>query len=1056
MQAAPSPAPQSVTSRFWSRALTAALLRFAAGVGAGCCLTAALWSFWSQWGSGLNSGAGLTLATVAAIAIGLRASQWRHTFQFGWAPVWCGLAVALATAPLLASTSLDALQWIPVGALENSIVATTLATGAALLCVGPTVGLLCVLIAGPKTEAPCGITDPLRWSGLALSLLIIPLTLAPSFGIQMLGWLAAGASLIAAIVAAHRGITSAAAPAEPHPVVRRQHRRHRWHLTDLGHIGSGVVVGIGCALSLQINSQLQPGMAFVVFAALGGLCSGIAVGMCIRTMRGALPSVPAGYLTGAGMLASAVAVALLAVLFGRLTDLHLWLSATESRVWMLLAARALQAALPMLPFGLALAMVTDERPQMVRGYFRSDLSLVACAGAAGFLMFRGWGPEPARFLPWFLLFGCGLSLLFLRAALFQTNLRRPAIVAAGVGLVVTAGGFWFSSYDPARSARLLYSANTFAGYRRGLDAETLAVLDDGRCIQSRNSGRSTWTVWKHHGALFQLRENGIPRHLLSTDLAICPQSSAELLPVVAPLVVHPQPRHVLITELGSTAVLQSCLAFPITSVTCTESDPALLEFANSLIPSETGSSSLDDDRVRLLTIDAPLIAAADDQRYDVIIVPATQPSLFSEVSTSTTDYYRRLADKLQPGGILCQRFQYVDFGAAPLQNMAATLSAVFTQVRMLESAPGELLLLACADDGPTIDAGLANRAEAPQVRRLMSQAGWDWSVLLGLAAVNDDATAEVAAKSTHANRAADGRTAFAMAPEVARWGPKLDEIRELLTARSSPMLTWIGECTEADDVSKRLADVKEQRRVINECPEQFWEYRKSLKERLQNRPRSMIVPVSHEGLKRRLHPEDERRKQYLVALGNAARQSQPDLQSIRRVAGFVEPYDPLVSFFAHHEAAHLLARAARPDRQAELAHRLHTVYYGAGTDRSVRNVADSLTLLIDAPDSVDSPQARWDHINALLEVLRHRWSERLPAREKSRYAAADIDESLQASRRALRVMDGLAAELQIDSTTWRHRRDLLERELVQRLSAAQQQQAQRPQPRSRVAPPPAS
>jgi hypothetical protein len=708
-------------------------------------------------------------------------------------------------------------------------------------------------------------------------------------------------------------------------------------------------------------------------------------------------------------------------------------------------------------------VATDERPHMVRGHFHGELSTVTAACGVGFVAFRWWGPDPATALPWYELCACGLALVFLRTASLQSQVRRRAMLTAGVGLALTVAGLWLSDYDPARAARLLYSTNTFSAYRNGVPTETLLVVDDGRLAATRSNGQSTWTVWKHHGAQLQFRENGMPRHITSVDLAICPQSSAELLPAVAPLVLHPHPRRVMLTGLGSTATLQACLAFPVESVTCTEPDRALRAIASGEVARDVGADALDDPRLRLLGVDPALCAAADDEAYDVIIVAATQPALFGSASTSTTSYLRRLARKLAPGGVLCQRFQYVDVGADSLRSVTATLRAVFPEVRILETAPGEVILLATHKldgaatrfgdlnirfgDQLAFDQAFAARAQAPHVRRVMSQAGWDWSVLLGLAAVQAEGVSAIAAGG-RPHTAADGRFTFRLAPEVMRWGPKLEEIQQQLSSHRSQMLTWIGPCVEAEDAAKRLADINEQQRIIHENPEQFWSYRKSLKERLQNRPRSVIVPVAHEGLQRRLHPEDERRKEYLVALGDAARQERPDAASIRRLASFVDPYDPLVSYFAHHEAAYLLARTSEPDPAAELSHRLHTVYYGAGVDRSVRNVTASLALLLAAPESAGTPQARWDHMNALLDVLRQRWSIRWQSPERSRFAAADIGESLTAAKQALSAMDELQPALAADAEAWGARRALLDQELIRPLKSAQLQQAARPQPRT--------
>ncbi|MBL8849907.1 MAG: hypothetical protein JNG89_09490 [Planctomycetaceae bacterium] len=1051
---AESIAAQAARFVFPSHSLGSSLtLRTAAGFAAGGCLAVALWSFWAQWGSALEVSCGLMLAAVTAFIGGLRAMQGRSPHRHYHAVVCGCLAAAVLSAPYLARGTLTALQWVSVSALESRFVIVVVAYCAAMICVGPTIVLLCLACARPPRHPRLRsrLADPCLWSGMSLCMVAIPLSSGLVLGMEQFGWLlAAGAAGVAGI---EFWRAQCAAPDASQPRFDREERRNPWDLTDVGHLLSGVMIGVSAAVSLQMLSQLQAGMTFVVYASVAGILAGAAIGLALRSRRACGRAMEAENLLGAGMLLAVVSVTLLSIVFGMLVDLHLWLSATVSQVWILVPARALLAGLPLVPCGLAIVIATDERPHMVRGHFPGELSTVAAAAAIAFALYRACAVEPNVVLPWLELFACGLAALFLRMASLQADLGRRAVIATAVGIILAAAGLWFTDYDPARAARLLYSTNTFSAYRGGVSPDTLMVLDDGRLAALRSNGRSTWSVWKHHGAQLQFRENGVPRHITSVDLAVCPQSSAELLPAVMPLVLHPHPRDVLLTGLGSTATLQTCLAFPVTSVTCTEPDRALVSLATGMVAREIGGNVLDDSRVRMLDVDSALAAAAADRSYDVIIVAATQPALFSSVSTATTDYYARMARKLQPGGVLCQRFQYVDLGAGPVRDIAATLRTVFPQVRILETAPGEVLLLASNDDGPAIDPSLATRAQSAHVRRIMSQTGWDWSILLGLAAVDVDGVAAIT-DAARPNDAADGRNAFGLAPEVARWGAKTEEIQTLLGPHRSQMLAWIGPCTDAEEAAKRLADVTEQQKVIQANPEQFWAYRKALKERLQNRPRSVIVPVAHEGLQRRMHPEDERRKAYLLALGDSARLEHPDAASIQRVSSFVEPYDPLVSFFAHHEAAYLLSRSEQPDAAAELAHRLHTVYYGAGADQSVRNVTAALQLLLRDESTVSTAQDRWDHVNSLLEMLRHRWASRLPLADQSRYAAADVSESLSASQQALQVMDELASGLSVEREAWLARRAWLDTELIRPLKAAQVEQAERPRPlvRSSAAP----
>jgi len=318
--------------------------------------------------------------------------------------------------------------------------------------------------------------------------------------------------------------------------------------------------------------------------------------------------------------------------------------------------------------------------------------------------------------------------------------------------------------------------------------------------------------------------------------------------------------------------------------------------------------------------------------------------------------------------------------------------------------------------------------------------GWDWSVLLALTAFDPGQVREIAAGDRAAiNSAVSGRFAFRLAPEVMRGGPKLEEVRMLLAGRSSRMLTWLGDDVDIQAVNQRLADVNEQQRVIRENPDAIWAYRKAIKKRLQERPRAAIVPVAHEGLRRRLHPEDERRKEYLVALGEAATRQEPSRASIDAVAGFIEPYDPLVSYFAHHETARLLSRARTPDPQAELEHRLHTIYFNAAYDRSVGNVVDALQIVLDHPDVVRGPLDRWDLMNSLLEILEQRWTMRVQIGEASRYSESDAEETLAVAQRALQTMRELAPELPLSEAERSNRTALLQRQFIRPLRTWQVQ-----------------
>jgi hypothetical protein len=196
--------------------------------------------------------------------------------------------------------------------------------------------------------------------------------------------------------------------------------------------------------------------------------------------------------------------------------------------------------------------------------------------------------------------------------------------------------------------------------------------------------------------------------------------------------------------------------------------------------------------------------------------------------------------------------------------------------------------------------------------------------------------------------------------------------------------------------------------------------------------------VKERHIDRVLHPEDQRRLDYFEALGDVAKQGRPPVEQIERVAEFTQPYDPLMSYFAHHEVARLYAKSAAQGSFAELSHRLHGIYYADPRDRSVRDVAQALMLLVDHRDAVASPEQRYDHINALLEQLKNRWTLRGTGEAGSAEVVLnDVQKSVAALEAAVAEMDRLSQQIALQSDEWPARRTALERALTRPLRTYQ-------------------
>jgi hypothetical protein len=328
--------------------------------------------------------------------------------------------------------------------------------------------------------------------------------------------------------------------------------------------------------------------------------------------------------------------------------------------------------------------------------------------------------------------------------------------------------------------------------------------------------------------------------------------------------------------------------------------------------------------------------------------------------------------------------------------------------------------------------------------------------------------AELATKGP--NTAANCRLAFVGPRELLRWGPKLAEVQQLLTqprqsprgrqaaasgqpallptesapgsgneappSRRSRYLDWLGEHVASKDLLRRFSEVAGQTKIVLEGPDSFWlDYRKALREELQQRPRTEIRQVAATDVtERRLHPEDERRKDYFTALGAAGDLEHKSLDKVLRLLDYFEPYDPLLSYFAHQEAAELLALYGRPDPALELNLRLHVIYFAPHGDRSLRNVHSAIDLLLRSPEAIPDPQDRFDALNGLLQTLRSRWEVRSHSEIKSvRLALQDVDRSVVLAEKMVQAMDELVPSTSVSAADWRTRQEVIDRVLLRPL-----------------------
>ncbi|MEK6261909.1 MAG: hypothetical protein AABP62_25200, partial [Planctomycetota bacterium] len=214
--------------------------------------------------------------------------------------------------------------------------------------------------------------------------------------------------------------------------------------------------------------------------------------------------------------------ALLLAAFPMLVDSALWMNSTLTWVTTLLVARSALLIVAALPIGIALACANERRG----GAFTTTASSCGLPFACG-LVLASFSFQSTGFV-WPMALCCGALVAL--SLIERVRLRDAWPVAwpasLGMGSLALAGlsvPMWQSHDDPARVAKLLFSTPAFLAHRSGWESRLLPLLDDTRMVVRSEGPRGPLTLWRSRGLELHLRENGVPRAVVSVNTGVHPQ-----------------------------------------------------------------------------------------------------------------------------------------------------------------------------------------------------------------------------------------------------------------------------------------------------------------------------------------------------------------------------------------------------------------------------------------------------------------------------------------------------------------------------------------------------
>jgi spermidine synthase len=189
-----------------------------------------------------------------------------------------------------------------------------------------------------------------------------------------------------------------------------------------------------------------------------------------------------------------------------------------------------------------------------------------------------------------------------------------------------------------------------------------------------------------------------------------------------PLLFHPAPRRVFVLGLGSGVTVGAVLAHPVDVVEVVEIEPAVARAARFFDRESRGA--LEDPRVRLVVGDARHRLATSPERYDVMILEASNPWIRGLATLFTREFYAIVRSRLRPGGVVLQWMQGYGLTPADFAMVLRTFREAFPHATVWNTVPSDYLVVGSPDPLRLDLERVARRlASAPRFQADLVEAG---------------------------------------------------------------------------------------------------------------------------------------------------------------------------------------------------------------------------------------------------------------------------------------------------------------------------------------------
>ena len=347
------------------------------------------------------------------------------------------------------------------------------------------------------------------------------------------------------------------------------------------------------------------------------------------------------------------------------------------------AALAMLPATLLLGMGLPLVIGTAVRGgrDLARGvgtlYSVNTWGGIAGAILAGFVLLPALGIRQG------ILVSAGLGGVSAVLALGLVRMPGLARTVTAIGFLGVVGGSALSVPEWSEQAltRGVYTASRDG--EEGNESERLVFYEEGIA--------ATVSV-KRRGSDLKLQLNGRTEATSRGDL------KTNMMIGSLPMVLHPDPRDVLVIGLASGVTLAATAWHPAESLECVELSRGIVEAARLF--SAFNDSVLDDPRVKILEADGRNHLLLTRKSYDVIV---SQPSNLWAAGVGnlfTREFFELCSDHLTDDGILCQWIQGYSVSSEAFRSLLHTVSESFPSVDVWVAEWSDVIVIARKEPVP--------------------------------------------------------------------------------------------------------------------------------------------------------------------------------------------------------------------------------------------------------------------------------------------------------------------------------------------------------------------